>query len=85
MQSGGDVEFHQRVDLVFGELVEVHGEIVALPDVVDEHADIQALDGLADLGLGGLVEVAEVDACFVLVRGVGCDGRNDECEVTLTD
>jgi len=40
-----------------------------LSDVVDEHANIQAFDGLADLGLGGLVEVAEVDACIVLVRG----------------
>ena len=66
VQGGGDVELDEGVDLVFGELVEVHGEVVALPDVIDEHANVQALDGLAHLGLGGLIEVAEVDAWCVL-------------------
>ena len=36
-EGRSDVELHKGVHLLVGQLVQVHGEVVALPDVVDEH------------------------------------------------
>lgn len=64
------VDYNDVVHLLFGSLVERHGNVVAETDVVHQDGDVEPVDELRELGVVGVLVLRKVH-CQCLDRGLG--------------